>query len=259
MGRCLFLGVFVCCLGFGVGAEEIRVLSYNVRHGTGMDGGDTLEQQAKVIASAKAHLVGLQEIDEKCGRSGSVDQAAKFAERTGTTGHFGSFMDFGGGRYGMAMLSKLQVINSKVLRLPAGREPRVAIILEVETPEKNRLLVANVHFDWTSEALRGPQAKTLIDYLDTIPLAAIVLGDYNAKPDSDTLKQFKAAGFRFLEKPSDNRLTWNARKPTVEIDHVAVRDGKRLALKGGACTVLPEAEASDHRPISAVIQLNPIK
>jgi endonuclease/exonuclease/phosphatase family metal-dependent hydrolase len=236
-------------------AEELRLLSYNVRHATDMDGKKAMDRQADIINKTRADIVGLQEIDEKCSRSGSIDQAAEFARRTGTTAHFGSFMDFGGGRYGMAMLSKLKVIKSEVVRLPEGREPRVAVVLLVETPGKNRLLVANVHFDWTSENLRQPQAKTLIEYLDKQDLPTVVLGDYNATPDSATIDLFRKAGFRFIEKATDKRLTWNARKPSVEIDHIAIRDGTRATIKAGSIEVLPEAEASDHRPVLATIQI----
>ena len=151
MNSRLWVGILGGLLSFTGLAETIQVLSYNIRHGTGMDGSVAFDKQAAVIKNSKAQIVGLQEIDEKCKRSGSVDQTAKFAEMTEMEGRFGSFMDFGGGRYGMAMLSNLRIVSSDVVRLPKGREPRVAIVLEVETVEKHRLLIANVHFDWTNE------------------------------------------------------------------------------------------------------------
>jgi len=249
----LFTVVGIGCLP--ATAEEIHLLSYNVRHATDFDGKPALDRQAAIIRDSNASIIGLQEIDEKCKRSGNVDQAVALAKATKTVGKFGSFMEFDGGRYGMAMLSKLEIKRTDIVRLPAGREPRVAIVLEVETPSGFRLLVANVHFDWTSEDLRVPQAKGLIEHLNERKLAAVVLGDYNAKPDSLTLKVFQEAGFEFIEKPKEKRFTFDSRKPTIEIDHVSIRSGGGVKVTAKSINVLPEDSASDHRPVSATIEL----
>ena len=214
--------------------EEIKVLSFNVRHGVNFDGEPAMAQQAKVINSAEAALIGLQEIDENCRRSGMVDQTAKFAELAKAEGRFGSFMDFDGGRYGLAVLSKLTIKRTDVVKLPTGREPRVALVLEVETLAATRLLFANVHFDWTTEKLRVPQAKALLAHLKDRDLPTIVLGDYNAKPGSPTLQMFEEAGFEFIPKVKEKRFTFNAREPSIEIDHVAIRGGGRSPSVGGA-------------------------
>lgn len=249
--------LIICLFASGAlfAGEELRLLSYNLRHGTAMDGSPAMDRQIAIMKRVNADVIGLQEIDKNCGRSGAVDQPAILAKGTQSSSHFGSFMNYNGGQYGMAMLSKLKVTESKVLRLPAGREPRVAVILELLTAQKNRLLVANVHFDWTDEALRAPQAKALIAYLDTKDIAAVVLGDYNAAPGSATLELFRQAGFRFLDKPKDKRLTWNAREPSVEIDHVAIRNAANTTLHALSIEVLDEPESSDHRPVFATLRI----
>ena len=236
-------------------AEDLRLLSYNVRHGVNGANQPRFERQCAVIKGTKPDVVGLQEIDVNCRRSGSVDQTAAYAKATGTTGVFGKFMDYDGGQYGMAMLSRLKIVAQEVVRLPDGREPRVAVVLQVETAAGNRLQIANVHFDWTTSELRTPQAKALIAYLDKQPLPTIVLGDYNAEPGSPTLKLFSDAGFRFLEKPADNRSTWSDTSRVLEIDHVAIRDSDSYRLIGKSITVLPEVDASDHRPVTAVVHI----
>jgi endonuclease/exonuclease/phosphatase family metal-dependent hydrolase len=250
--------ILLMCAMSALAGEEIRLLSFNVRHGVALDGSPALDRQVAIINRVGAAVVGLQEIDNKCSRSGKVDQAAAFAEKTGTSAHFGKFMDYGGGRYGMAMLSKYEVVSAKNLVLPEGREPRIAIILELVTPQKNRLLVANVHFDWTDTALRKPQAEALLAYLDTQDLPAIVLGDYNAVSGSDTLALFVAAGFRFLEKPKDTRVTFIGNDRGLELDHVAIRDGGKATLQGVSIEVLDE-KASDHRPVTAMVSITPKK
>ena len=56
---------------------KLNVLTYNIRHGAGMDGKIDLERIAAVIRKAKPDIVALQEIDKNCKRSGSVDIAAE--------------------------------------------------------------------------------------------------------------------------------------------------------------------------------------
>ena len=82
----------------------------------------------------------------------------------------------------------------------------------------------------------------------------LVLGDYNAKPGSPTLELFRQAGFVFAPKPPDARFTFNAIKPSVEIDHVATRGTDKLQLSAEA-RVIPETKASDHRPVLATVRI----
>ena len=67
-----------------VDAEPLRVMSYNIRHGWGMDSPNheiTLERTARVIADQKPDVVLVQEVDKKTTRSNGVDQAEKLALR----------------------------------------------------------------------------------------------------------------------------------------------------------------------------------
>ena len=50
-------------------------------------------------------------------------------------------------------------------------------------------------------------------------------GDFNDLPESRTLRAFYQAGFEHLEEPGPS---WNAREPSVDIDHILVRSGRGL-------------------------------
>ena len=70
----------------GVSAElpkEIRVLSYNIHKGVGMDGKLDLLRIAKVVLSEHPDIVALQAVDQSTGRSNGVDQAAALGKLTG--------------------------------------------------------------------------------------------------------------------------------------------------------------------------------
>ena len=88
---------------------EIRVLTYNIHHGEGRRrqvrsgadcGGDQLP---------RPDIVALQEVDQGTRRASGVDQPAELARLTGMKVVFGRNIDFEGGGYGTAVLSKLPV------------------------------------------------------------------------------------------------------------------------------------------------------
>ena len=57
--------------------DTIRVLTYNIHHGEGMDDLLDLERIAALIREVTPDLVALQEVDSVTARTGSVDQAAE--------------------------------------------------------------------------------------------------------------------------------------------------------------------------------------
>ncbi len=108
-------------------AVRIRVLAYNIKHGEGMDAQVDLERAARVIRSLNPDLVTLQEIDNQTTRTEQIDQAQRLGELTGMHHAFGDFMEYRGGHYGMALLSRYPFEEIANHRLPDGEEPRTAL------------------------------------------------------------------------------------------------------------------------------------
>ena len=229
----------------------LRVVSFNIRHGVGMDGKLDLDRTAAVLRRLEPDLVALQEVDERCRRSGGVDQAAALGKALGMEHRFGEFMDYDGGRYGLAVLSKVPVRATRRHQLPRGAEPRCALEVEVEVPGLDQpVSFTCVHNDWTKEAIRVAQMRALVAALGE-RRPAIVTGDYNGEPGSESLTVLAAAGWRILAKDGARGAnpTWPADEPTQDIDHVAERGLPEYAVSHD---VIDERVASDHRPILAV-------
>jgi endonuclease/exonuclease/phosphatase family metal-dependent hydrolase len=232
-------------------SAELTLLTWNILHGANDEGELNLEAKGRYIAGQRADLVFLQEVDDGCERSGGVDQMALLGRTTGMDAAFGSFMPYQGGRYGLGTLSALPVRTTRSLRLPAGDEPRVALLREVEVLGR-QLLAVNLHLNWTKDdAFRWAQARALLAELETLDLPMIVAGDFNDTPDSRTLQAFFAAGFEPVEAPGPS---WNARTPSVDIDHILVRSGRGLELEPLGGEVLAERALSDHRPVRGRIR-----
>ena len=83
----------------------LRVMSYNIKHGYGMDGKIDFERIAAVIRKQNPDVVTLQEVDKAVSRSGGIDTAQHLGQLLGMTHHFAKFMDYQGGEYGLAGLS----------------------------------------------------------------------------------------------------------------------------------------------------------
>ncbi|HEX7260515.1 MAG TPA: endonuclease/exonuclease/phosphatase family protein [Luteolibacter sp.] len=223
--------------------KPLRVFCWNLHHGVGEDGKLDLERIAKVIRETNPDLVALQEVDNRCGRSGNIDQTAELAKLTGMTGVFGKAMDYDGGGYGQAILSRFPIQTSKVHPLPGKGEPRIAFEVSVTIDGKETRLVTN-HLD-LDDAQRLVQAETLTKILEATSVPLILCGDFNDLPDSAPLKTLGRVLTPVQKK--EPVLTCPAGKPDSEIDHFLVRGFIPVA----PLVVLPEAVASDHRPLLA--------
>jgi endonuclease/exonuclease/phosphatase family metal-dependent hydrolase len=228
-------------------AKEIRVLTWNIHHGAGMDGKTDLARIAKVISDHQPDVVMLQEVDKNCDRSGKADQAAEIARLTQLKMVFGKAMDLQGGEYGQAILSRTDLADLKVHPLPSQGEPRIAVSATTDTP-LGRITVASVHLDYQDEARQNAQAQVCAAALLATPHPVILAGDFNAKPDSRTLANFAQAPWTVIPKAAP-ALTHPASQPTTEIDYLVLR-GLRATREA---TVTAEATASDHRPVLAII------
>ena len=238
----------------GDGFEDnngLKLLTYNIKHGRGMDGEVNLTRIAKVIRSLSPDLVALQEIDLNCTRSGSVDLTAELGAMLGMEGRFGKFMNFQGGEYGMAVLSKFPIIDHQVHKLPRGAEPRCALEISVNAGARfGEIRFVGIHNDWTRENLRVAQSKALIDRLEKRKGAVILAGDFNAVRDSQSIGLFLESGFQILAEAKIN--TFPSNYPKVEIDFIMSRG---IKYKRFYHSVIDQKIASDHRPV--FVELTP--
>lgn len=256
--------ILTCFILFGSCAVKqeqtinLKIMSYNIRHGVGMDTILDLSRSVKIIESYKPDLCGLQEVDNFCLRSDSIGQTDYLAQKTFMTGTFGEFMNFQGGEYGMATLSAKPLISTKVLQLPMAKfEPRSSIVHEVQIIEGYNIIFANVHFDWISgkegNINRLNQAKALMEYINKLNKAAIITGDFNCTPDSPTMQYFAKQGFVFIQKGQDN-LSFQGEEKS-EIDHVIYRNEGNIKFEKESVQLLKEPIASDHRPLAVELKV----
>ncbi len=263
-------GVFVALLAFTANAAgddsaadpadgqlRLRVLSYNIHHGEGVDRKLDLPRIANVINSVKPDLVALQEVDQGTERTNKVNQPEELARQTNLSVVFGRNIRHQGGDYGNAVLSRLPIKQHKNHQLPRfdDGEQRGVLEVKVEMPDGNGpLLFLATHLDHrTADRERLASAKAINELVaDSKSQPTVLAGDLNDVPDSKTLQEFDACWTRVSEYVLP---TIPVDQPTKQIDFILFRPAERWKVI--EVQVLDEAVASDHRAIFAVLELLP--
>lgn len=228
-----------------VPSDTVRVLAYNIHHGEGMDEALDLDRIAALIRGVAPDLVALQEVDSVTGRTSGVDQAVELGRLTGLQSVFGRFMPYRGGAYGMAILSRWPVVESRNLRLPDGEEPRTSLVVRVESPATGRSLrFVGIHF-YRTEAERLAQAARLEELLANEAVPTVLAGDFNSKPGSAVMTRL-GRSWETVDK-GDDSFTYPSYEPAREIDFVLYAPPETFEVLSER--VIDAPVTSDHRPI----------
>jgi len=234
---------------------RLRVLTYNIHHGEGTDSRVNLSRIAEVIESAEPDLVALQEVDNGVARTGGVNQPAVLGRLTGLSPLFGGNIEIFGGDYGNALLTKPPVVDAANQPLPSFNEgeQRGVIDARVRLEDGTEVRVLATHLDHRpDDAERLAAAKMINERATEDDRPALLLGDLNARPDSQVLATFQHAWANTTDKP---RPTFPSKQPNRQIDYILVRPPERWRVVD--VQVLDEPVASDHRPVLAVLELLP--
>lgn len=238
---------------------RLRVLSYNIHHAEGMDRKLDVPRIAEVIRSVQPDLVAVQEVDKLVQRTQNVDQPAELARLTQMHVVFGANIKLQGGHYGNAVLSKYPVAQHTNHLLPSldDGEQRGVIEALITVPDlQTPLRLYATHLDYRAdEAERLASADMINKLIAGFPAQpALLAGDLNATPKSQTLKRFDAVWTKVNPQPLP---TIPVAKPNRQIDFILYRPQDRWKVI--EVKVLDEAIASDHRAIFAILELLPGK
>ena len=193
-------------------------------------------------------------MDQKTKRTQKVDQVAELARLTKMKSVFGANIDFQGGHYGNAILSRFPITRHKNHHLPNVDMGEQRGVLEsvIKVSKKESILFMATHFDHRRpDAERRASAKFINKMMgEQKNTPAILAGDLNDVASSPTLKEI---GKLWLRTNPEITPTVPVVKPMRQIDYILVRPKGRWKVV--ETQVLDEAVASDHRAIFAVIEL----
>ncbi|MFT3902706.1 MAG: endonuclease/exonuclease/phosphatase family protein [Niabella sp.] len=253
---CGLLGLLL--LAEGAEAKEkpvIRILTYNVHHCNppSKPGLIDINAVANVINRVKPDVVTLQEIDVHTGRSGKdVDEAQALAKKTGMYAFFLKNIDYDGGAYGIAILSKSKWIDTATLHLPmdaaSGGEPRGLATVILKMKRGRRVVIACTHLDLKPQN-RILQINAIEQFVKKSAYPVIIGGDFNALPGSDVINHLDG----FMQRTCNQcPYTIPETHPNRTIDFIAFTPGK---FKIQHHEVMSEPYASDHLPVFADLKI----
>jgi endonuclease/exonuclease/phosphatase family metal-dependent hydrolase len=240
-----------------------RVLVFNMHAGKDASGKPNLDGVAKLVASTRADIVLLQEVDRNTARSAKVDQVAALQKSTGYDAAFGpSLIHYDGGEYGIAILARAAIDFRSTTPLPVlpvqtraggSQEPRVALLAFVAL-KGSTWRVINTHLDPAEGTARAREVGHLVDLFEDERASGppvIVGGDFNSTPDSPVLESLRKVGLRdaWTECGSGPGLSYPADTPVKRIDYLFLSGD----LHCSAARVI-DTQISDHRPLLVTLK-----
>jgi endonuclease/exonuclease/phosphatase family metal-dependent hydrolase len=240
--------------------RQLRVATFNIHHGVGLDGVLDLARIAATVERTGAEVVGLQEVDRHWSeRSNFVDQATRLADVLDMHLAFGANLDLdppapGAPRrqFGTAILSayKIRAWTNTLLPRPLGGEQRG--LLEGQIKVRGiPVRVFNTHLQHDSQVERLAQVARIRQVLATATESVVLLGDLNATPDTPEI-----AGLTDLLVDAwvtagvGDGFTFDAATPHARIDYV-MSSGNVVARTAAVVTT----DAADHLPVVADLAL----
>ena len=232
----------------------LRLMSYNVHHCEGMDGKVDCARTAAAISREKPDFVGLQEVDVKVPRSMQLDEPAELARHTGMHATFAKAIDYNGGEYGVAVLSKEEPLSTIRRQLP-GPERRVMLLCEF-----NDCWFGTMHLD--GRTVDGDPAPAHVMSVPTISNEVVkcasggkpvfLTGDWNATPKEKAVAMME----KFVTILNDTSKPTNGNLQRC-IDYIVVDKAHEDAFRIRDVRVVMDTMTSDHKPV--VVGLDRLK
>lgn len=194
-------------------------MTYNTHHSAGIEvvpnpdvpvcdtqGADAtldLPRIADVINVENPAIVALQEVDRFWARSAHADQPKELARLLHMDVCYGANVVHGVDEhadnpheYGVATLSRYPIINLTHFLFPTtpGWEQRGMLDTRIDVPVLGEMAVINTHLQVSNRGQveegrrqRIEQSQRLANYISSLDVPVIVLGDFNAEPNSGDL------------------------------------------------------------------------
>lgn len=247
----------------------MKIVTYNIHGGIGMDGKMDLSRIAAVLRRENADFICLNEVDVDCVRTGHVDTMAVLDKELGLNGYFSCALAMTGptyedqgdevGSYGNAMLSPhpFRLLTQFPLPGTPEMEPRSCAIAEIAHPDGTFLAVAT-HLCWRPE--EEPFRVKSIEMITRIvkKLAggrpAVLCGDFNTEPTSATVAKLHENWLMHGDESGNWPASWPANAPYERDDYIGLlkQTGRESFL---TVDLKEETVASDHRPLVAEVSV----
>lgn len=223
---------------------KLRVATWNMHAGVGLDGRFAPERIARVLAELDADIVALQEF----GSRRAYDMLARLEQAAGARGIAMRTFSKLGCDFGNVVLSRLPVLASACIDLACDRrEPRNAVDLVVDARPAGTLRVVATHLGLGRRERQSQLARLEALLGDAGRAPTVLLGDFNEwRPRA--LARFETA---FGRAPTP--ATFPAPFPLAALDRILVAPAASLVALDVHRSRTARI-ASDHLPLVATLE-----
>jgi endonuclease/exonuclease/phosphatase family metal-dependent hydrolase len=244
-------------------AAMLRVLQYNTHHGGwGTDGVYNPTRIVAWIAKTNADIVSLNEIEVNTNWSAGADQTALYhtllQNATGRT-WYRVFMSRDGSTNtnGNLILSKYPFTATASNRLPAARSAVDATI----SVNGRTINFTSTHLDHVSVTNRLAEIADLLPWETTFAEQRLILGDYNALPETTEIATMKASytdawqAAKGLGTAIGNGATKNSHRIDYIFQSKAATLLRLVSVQTFNTSDANGVKPSDHEPVLAVFEV----
>jgi len=252
-----------------VSAQTTRIMSYNIRSGSNVYDVYNVTLTGVTIASFSPDLVGIQEVDQFTGRHPGDDQPMILANITGMNVRYGRMRDFMGGGFGIAVLSKFPILETREFHYsPPGGNPTEPLRCQVPLPNDycqgmvairvqppgfpSPFWFATTHLQVADSDLN--ETLELMNFVYSLGGNVVLAGDFNSAPTSPAIKFMTKYMFDMWGTfmPGNPGLTYDSLNPSTRDDYQFILKGQNGKQPFKVVNpVVPVTLSSDHRPVIA--------
>lgn len=218
-------------------STDMVITNLNIKHGA-----EGLDKVASAIREVSPDIMGLEEVDVNCSRSGCVDEPAELSRLTGLPYHaFSKAISLGNGEYGTAILSRYPIVSYETVKFDSGRNEGRSVGHAVINVEGLLFDVFVTHLSFEDRDVRKDQMKTIAAILAQCE-RYVLTGDLNCFD----LEDISYLGAAYCVNRPDRRYGTFYRYSSFFPDNIAV-SGEFTELSSG----MSDTECSDHRLLYA--------
>jgi endonuclease/exonuclease/phosphatase family metal-dependent hydrolase len=229
----------------------MRIVTYNIHKGRGMDGRTSIKRIANVLTGLNADIIALQEVFSVCDQQ--PGQVEALASELGLHASFGRTRNHNGRPYGNAILTRWPIVSCREMDISrVNRERRGCIRADLKTPV-GTLHVFNIHMG-TSYFERRHQVRRLLSSKqidEEISGPRVLVGDFNEWTRGLTTRllsdKFESLN---LELHMKKRRSYPGLLPLLHLDHIYFERPLHVEKAELIRTRLSKI-ASDHLPLVA--------
>ena len=233
-----------------VSSRRLKVASYNIHKGIGLDRRRNPERVLEVLREIDADVVALQEADRRFGRKAGVLPAHLIEEHSDWKPVDFGLLGLSMGWHGNVILVRkaAQLVDREAIHLPS-LEPRGAVMAEVRTGI-GTVRIVGMHLD-LSGLWRRRQAAAIMTHIDSCVRRhpTILMGDLNEwSAGAGCLRDFARD---YASAPTS--ASFHSRRPVARLDRILVSRELSVADCGVHASAAAR-KASDHLPIWATLE-----